>query len=62
MCGIVGALSLTGKALFWTEADILRAARTLRHRGPDDQTAWADPRGVCLLGHARLKVIDLAHG
>ncbi len=62
MCGIVGAVALSGGSLPWTPADILNAARTLRHRGPDDQTSWHDPGGRCLLGHARLRVIDLETG
>lgn len=62
MCGIVGAVALGVEELPWAEGDILMAARTLRHRGPDEQTAWADPSGRCLLGHARLRVIDLDSG
>ena len=30
------------------------------HRGPDDRGLWSSPKGVCVLGHARLSIIDLS--
>jgi len=43
-------------------AAALSMARRIRHRGPDGQAAWASPSGLCALGHARLRVIDLETG
>lgn len=34
----------------------------IRHRGPDDQGLWSSDSGECILGHARLAVIDLSAG
>ena len=36
-----------------------RMAGRMRHRGPDSEGSWAAPSGYCVLGHARLAVIDL---
>lgn len=33
-------------------------ASALRHRGPDSLSEWRAPSGACVLGHARLEVID----
>ena len=35
-------------------------ARTLHHRGPDDQGVWSSPDGRVGLGHRRLSIIDLS--
>jgi asparagine synthase (glutamine-hydrolysing) len=37
-----------------------RMARTLSHRGPDDQGVWIDPEVGVALGHTRLAIIDLS--
>ena len=42
------------------EATVLVMADTLRHRGPDDRGAWADPAAGIALGHRRLSVVDLS--
>ena len=34
----------------------------MRHRGPDSSGCWVAPSGRCVLGHARLAVIDLETG
>ena len=34
----------------------------MRHRGPDSSGSWVAPSGRCVLGHARLAVIDLETG
>jgi asparagine synthase (glutamine-hydrolysing) len=31
----------------------------ISHRGPDDRGLWSSPNGVCVLGHARLSIVDL---
>jgi asparagine synthase (glutamine-hydrolysing) len=32
----------------------------IAHRGPDDRGLWSSPTGVCVLGHARLSIVDLS--
>src|SRR5437764_8224012 len=60
MCGISGAYA-TGRELIDPEL-VQRMSRALRHRGPDDEGYYVDPRGHVVLGHRRLSVIDLATG
>ncbi len=62
MCGIAGIVRVEAQAPPALREEALAMARTLRHRGPDGQAAWASPSGACSLGHARLKVIDLETG
>ena len=55
MCGIVGALDLTGNRDF--PAERLRAmARAIAHRGPDDEYFHREP-GLAL-GTRRLPIVD----
>ena len=35
-------------------------ARTLRHRGPDDEEVWADPLAGVALGFERLAILDFS--
>lgn len=59
MCGIGGfftASRVQGNAL------LARMQAGLRHRGPDGEGRWQDPRGTAGLVHARLAIIDLSHG
>ena len=60
MCGISGVYSpRTGRA----DPGIARLMNeALRHRGPDDEGYFTDPKGQVVLGHRRLSVIDLATG
>src|SRR5947208_15143807 len=61
MCGIAGfvapARSLRGGEL---EDLAVSMVATLRHRGPDDYGAWADPDVGISLGHRRLAIQDLS--
>jgi asparagine synthase (glutamine-hydrolysing) len=57
MCGIAGLYSPAG-APNPELVDVMRAA--IVHRGPDDGST--DVFGRCVLGHQRLRVIDLATG
>ena len=61
MCGITGFLNATrahsGDAM---KRIVLHMADTLRHRGPDDGGAWADPDAGVALGMRRLAILDLS--
>jgi asparagine synthase (glutamine-hydrolysing) len=57
VCGIAGLYSPTGSPNPEL-VDVMRAA--LQHRGPDEGST--DAFGHCVLGHQRLKVIDLDTG
>ncbi|MHB8412429.1 MAG: asparagine synthase (glutamine-hydrolyzing) [Candidatus Acidiferrales bacterium] len=61
MCGIAGFMHLDGQQT----AEALGAAaqcmaRTLRHRGPDDEGVWVDANSGIALAHRRLSVLDLS--
>lgn len=55
MCGIAGVLGLRDAAC---RAGLERMAASLRHRGPDETSVWAD--GRLGLAHTRLSIIDIA--
>ncbi|MHB8486129.1 MAG: asparagine synthase (glutamine-hydrolyzing) [Candidatus Acidiferrales bacterium] len=61
MCGIAGFLNVDGMQT----AEALGAAaqtmaRTLRHRGPDDEGVWVDSSSGIALAHRRLSILDLS--
>lgn len=62
MCGIAGVVTLGPNAPAPTPEAVRGMAEALRHRGPDGRAIWGSPSGRCVLGHARLKVIDLETG
>lgn len=55
MCGIFGELRAHPGP---RDAFADTAARALAHRGPDGSGVWSD--AFCLLGHTRLKILDLS--
>ncbi len=57
MCGIAGALLMQGNAAL---PDPERMIATLRHRGPDGTGYFRS--STCVLGNARLSIIDLETG
>ncbi len=59
MCGICGKVAL-GREQRVDPLIVKRMARTLAHRGPDDEGMHVDPQAV--LGHTRLSIIDLNTG
>lgn len=59
MCGIAGYIELQGQAKPDREL-VARMVSSIRHRGPDEFGMFADHR--CVLGQARLSIIDLAGG
>ena len=61
MCGIAGFVDLKRRS----GPDELRSvasnmARSLSHRGPDDQGVWIDGEAGVALSHTRLAIIDLS--
>jgi asparagine synthase (glutamine-hydrolysing) len=59
MCGIAGALALTGGEAV-APATLRRMLTLLQHRGPE--VAGVFRAGPVALGHARLSIIDLTGG
>jgi asparagine synthase (glutamine-hydrolysing) len=60
MCGIAGVLSPrpTDRQALLDVASCMAAQ--MRHRGPDDEGAWADDAGRIALAHRRLSIVDLS--
>ena len=55
MCGICGWVDWKGGV----EKRVVRSmVAALAHRGPDGEGLWRDGRGIAVLGHRRLKVLD----
>ena len=57
MCGIAGHISFQRPPKIAAVSDLVRH---IRHRGPDDHGVWSSPEGECVLGHARLSIVDLS--
>lgn len=64
MCGIAGILDPSAATTHsFLERTAVAMSDSLRHRGPDDAGAWADPSAGLAFGFRRLSVLDLsAHG
>ncbi len=64
MCGFAGFFDRNAHGAARDLEDIATSMATrLRHRGPDDAGAWADPRAGVALGFRRLSIVDLSeHG
>ena len=68
MCGICGLIYLDGRPI--PESLVKSLADTLRHRGPDEEGYYLNPRALgqgetgpsVALGHRRLSIIDLSSG
>lgn len=58
MCGIAGQVNWGG---IKEDAHVAGIIGRMRHRGPDASGQWRSPNGCCVLGHARLSVIDLSN-
>ncbi len=54
MCGIVG---ISGD---FSEVDLIKATKSLNHRGPDDSGTYINTEQKIGLGHTRLSIIDLS--
>jgi len=61
MCGIAGFLDCSlGTSRDQLRERVSRMARTLQHRGPDDEGVWIDCSCGIALGHRRLSILDLS--
>ncbi len=56
MCGICGVID--NKKLFYEVGNLM--VQSMIHRGPDHQEVKLFPEHNCMLGHARLSIIDLS--
>jgi asparagine synthase (glutamine-hydrolysing) len=61
MCGIAGEFVFQSNGRVAAEA-IEPMLAVLTHRGPDECGYWLDDAGRAMLLHARLSIVDLAHG
>src|ERR1700761_6371998 len=59
MCGIAGFIGAPRQSAD-TTAVAEQMARSLGHRGPDDQGLWFDAEAELALIHRRLSIIDLS--
>lgn len=60
MCGIAGIFRTGSDSVDALKELALRMARSIEHRGPDDEGAWADPEHGVAFGHRRLSIVDLS--
>src|SRR5256885_11680394 len=60
MCGIAGAVSLTGAPIEDLGRKLSVMKELVRHRGPDGTGTWQHPAGRAGLAHQRLTIIDLS--
>ncbi|HEX4125479.1 MAG TPA: asparagine synthase (glutamine-hydrolyzing) [Tepidisphaeraceae bacterium] len=60
MCGWAGFWQIAGESEEALKARASAMAETLRHRGPNDGGAWADPAAGIGLGFRRLSILDLS--
>src|SRR3954469_19721322 len=61
MCGITGLLDRAGSNSSERLERLATAmARTLEHRGPDDEGVWSDPAAGIALASRRLAILDLS--
>jgi asparagine synthase (glutamine-hydrolysing) len=57
MCGIAGELNWSAPP---NRGAVHAMISGIAHRGPDDQGIWSSAGDECVLGHARLSIIDLS--
>jgi asparagine synthase (glutamine-hydrolysing) len=59
MCGIAGAIAVTGEGLTVDVTVVARMNQHQRRRGPDGVGLWQSPERDVALGHRRLAIIDV---
>lgn len=57
MCGISGQIAWRHRI---DDSAVRRMTAGINHRGPDDHGLWTSDDGHCVLGHARLSILDLS--
>lgn len=62
MCGIAGAIQLSGQSIPALTRRLQVMNEVQRHRGPDGHAIWQHERDHVGLAHQRLSIIDLATG
>jgi len=62
MCGIVGAVSLSGEPIPNLQKKLEVMNGLIAHRGPDGDGVWRGDDDIVGLGHRRLSIIDLSEG
>jgi len=62
MCGIAGAVALSGGPIPSLGQRLAAMNLLLSHRGPDGEGQWLHPRGQVGFGHRRLAILDLVTG
>ena len=62
MCGVFGVISNSLRARDELVAKVERGIECIRHRGPDGQGIWVEPKYGIGFGHVRLSIVDLANG
>jgi asparagine synthase (glutamine-hydrolysing) len=62
MCGIAGAIGLSGQQVSGMAARLSVMADLIRHRGPDGEGLWLHEAGHVGFAHTRLAIIDLSTG
>jgi len=60
MCGIFGWVKNNEPHAGSSIAAFKNSLEMLTHRGPDDEGSWLSPSQKILLGHRRLKILDLS--
>lgn len=60
MCGIFGAIDLSGNQLPFSDNIYSNALNAIKHRGPDDEGRWMNDNKSVFLGQRRLSIIDLS--
>jgi asparagine synthase (glutamine-hydrolysing) len=60
MCGIAGIFDFRGGGRDPDGSLVAAMTRSIAHRGPDDQGAWASADRRVSLGHRRLSILDLS--
>lgn len=60
MCGIAGFITTRSPTAEELARVATAMARSVQHRGPDDEGIWTDPEAGVALAHRRLSIVDLS--
>ena len=61
MCGIFGAIDLSGNQLPFSDNIYSNALNAIKHRGPDDEGRWMNDNKSVFLGQRRLSIIAVSY-